>query len=198
MGHDGRAGLARLFRDVTARPPPPALDAAAHLDFAAYRPRLVVEAVNALWPLGREAALAALDAQLARHDPQADAQDGLLLVLRVLFEVPDPPGYQPALPLGGTVPLPPPDPRTLPHFPLVLVDDWPLLLVTGFVLAGDVAVATAVAQFRATGVLRKRPLAPGQAMDAVLAQWRLAYANAYGQQPSARLLAWTARQLQAG
>src|SRR6266545_2845597 len=67
-----------------------------------YNPRSVIRAVNALQPLGKEKALAAV-AEYLRVSPvsfDAHAVDGMFLVLRTLFEIPNPPGHMPVMLLG--------------------------------------------------------------------------------------------------
>ena len=174
------------------------LGTAARTDFARYRPRHVIDAVNALLPLGKDGALAAVEAWLATHDAGTQPHDGLFLVLRVLFEVPAHPGHQPPLHLGGTSPPPPPDPASLPHFPLVLIDDRPLLLVSGFALGGDTEpVSSHIRHFRANGTLRHKPLAPARPPDAVLDEFRAMYQRAYGASPPPHVLALIQAQLSA-
>jgi len=53
-----------------------------------YDPRALIRAVNALQPLGKERALAAIGELLRVALPSDPAYEGMLLVLRVLFEVP--------------------------------------------------------------------------------------------------------------
>src|SRR5262245_13157803 len=93
-----------------------------------YDPGVVISAVNALLPLGKNAALS----EVAALEPEPPAS-GLFWVLRVLFEVPDPPGFPPVI--LGTPAIPPPsDPASLPRYPIVVVRDVPLLIAGGYVL----------------------------------------------------------------
>lgn len=172
------------------------LSLAASEDFAHYQPQLVIAAVNALLPLGKDGALAAIESYLAEHDLQTDSEAGLFLVLRTLFEVPDPPGYHLPLRLGGSSPPPPPDSKSLPHFPLVLIDDRPLLMVSGFALGGDIEpVTTHLEHFRAVGTLRKKALAPSQSPAAVLEQFETIYRHAYDRPPAPHEVAFIEAQL---
>ena len=174
------------------------LSAAASGDFTHYSPQPITDAVNALLPLGKEGALAAIESYLATRDPQTDTAAGLFLVLRVLFEVPADPGYHPLLRLGATSPPPPAAPESLPHFPLVLIDDRPLLMISGFALGGDTEPVTAhIQHFRSTGTLRKKVLAPSQSPDSVLSQFQATYQRAYGKPPSQHEIAWIEAQLRA-
>src|SRR5262245_65350954 len=87
--------------------------------------------------------------------------------------------------LGGSSPPPPPAPESLPHFPLVLIDDRPLLMVSGFVLGGDAEPITVhIQHFRATGTLRGKTLAPSQSLSSVLDQFQAIYKSAYDTPPS--------------
>jgi hypothetical protein len=158
---------------------------AASSDWAHYRPQPVIDAVNLLLPLGANGALDGIDTYLTTKDLKLDPQEGLFLVLRVLFEVPAEPGYHPPLALGGTSPPPPPDPRALPLFPLMLVEDVPILMVSGFTLAGDAPpVSLHVRHFREHGTIRSRPLNPSKSTSAVLDGFRTAFLHAYGRSPS--------------
>ena len=158
------------------------LSLAASGEFAQYRPQSIIDAVNALLPLGADGALDAIQSWLGNQDLQADPRPGLFLVLRVLFEVPADPGYHPPVHLGAAFPPPPPDPASLPLHPIMLVDDWPLMLVSGYALAGDIEPVSAHVQFfRTRDTLRARPLAPSNAkhsvVDHFIATWRRAYGS---------------------
>jgi hypothetical protein len=108
------------------------LQRASSSDFTAYDPTAVIEAVNALIPLGKAGALAALDKFIAGRDLARDPHQGLFLVMRVLFDA----APHPPLRLGGSR-LNPPDPATaLPRFPILMVEDVPLMLVDAYELAG--------------------------------------------------------------
>lgn len=137
------------------------LQRASGSDFASYRPRPLVDAVNALVPLGKDGALAALRDFLGKRDLDADPHHGLFLVLRVLFDV-DAEAHPP-LRLGSSMPGIPDRPSSLPRFPIVLVDDLPLLLVSGYELGGDTEPVTAhLDYYRKHGTVRAGPLAPGR------------------------------------
>jgi hypothetical protein len=108
------------------------LQRASSSDFAAFDPTSVIEAVNALIPLGKTGALAALDKFIAGQDLARDPHQGLFLVMRVLFDA----APHPPLRLGGSR-LQPPDPATaLPRFPIAMIDDVPLMLVDAYELGG--------------------------------------------------------------
>jgi hypothetical protein len=169
---------------------------ACRLSFADYHPRRVIDAVNALVPLGKEDALAALNSQLARQGPDAGAEEGLFLVLRVLFVVPVDPGHQPPMRLGGTAPPPPSEPARLPHFPLVLIDDVPLLMIAGYALGGDTEpVSVHLAHYAAHGTIRESPLRPTHDADWALARFTATYTVAYDRAPSSDELARIQAQL---
>lgn len=161
-------------------------------DFAAYDPGALIAAVNALVPLGKDGALAALDGFVSRQDLAADPRQGLFLVLRVAFDA-DP---HPPMRLGESVPAPPPNAAALPRFPILLVDDVPLLLVRGYVLRGRAERVTAhLDHYRQHGTLRTAPLAPAAGVDRAAA-YEAAYQAAYGAAPSADERAFIASQLQ--
>lgn len=89
-----------------------------------YNPRSVIRAVNALQPLGKEKALAAV-AEYLRVAPisfDAPAVEGMFLVLRTLFEIPSPPGHMPVMMVGAPSPAGPEDRTKIPRFPIHILD----------------------------------------------------------------------------
>ena len=112
------------------------LDHASSSSFATYNPGRIVQAVNDLIPLGKEEALASIAGYYEAADRQADPRQGLFWVLRVLFDVPAEPGYHPPVRLGAPRPAAPEDLRTIPRFPIMLIEDIPLLMVTSYILGG--------------------------------------------------------------
>jgi hypothetical protein len=140
-----------------------------------YRPRLVVDAVEELRELGKDAALDRVEAE-----SNASPDDvGSFWVLRVLF---DPPPGEPLPPvrLGRPTVDPPPEAGALPRFPIVVVDDVPLLVIRGYALAGKAEPLSAhIAWYREHGRLRDDPLRPSDDAEAVrehfIATWRKAY-----------------------
>jgi len=147
--------------------------------FASYDPGPVIAAVNALVAAGHDGALASLDAYVAGHDLARDPQQGLFLVLRVAFEA----SPHPPMLLGGSQPSAPASPAALPRFPIMLVDDVPVMLVAGYTLRGLPEQVTAhLAYYRAHGTLRTAPLAPAVSADR-LADYDAQYRAAYGAPP---------------
>ena len=131
-----------------------------YIDGNAYDPMVTVRIANALFPLGMEGALDAMSVTLRARERGSRERQGLFLALRALFDVPNPPGYMPPMGIGGTSPEPR-DPRQAPRFPLMLVDDVPLLVVGGYTLGGKPEPVSAhVAYFRKHGVFRSAPLKP--------------------------------------
>ena len=131
-----------------------ALDAVGPLESDRYDPGPVIQAINALQPLGRERGTAALADYLQARGPQhVYDRGGLFAVLRVLYQ---PPSASPPWPdlactprqrdlvsgpclrpplLGAPQPPPPEDLRSL-RFPFMVLGDVPLSLVSGYHLAG--------------------------------------------------------------
>ncbi|HEY4241456.1 MAG TPA: hypothetical protein VGM88_16660 [Kofleriaceae bacterium] len=141
---------------------------AASADFTKYDPRAVIDAVNALIPLGKDAALDKI--------AHAKGDRGLFLVLRVLFDADPPP------PMRIGAPVPPPPAKALPSFPILMVDDVPLMLARGYTLAGlPEAVSSHVDYYRAHGTLRAAPLKPPAKLDRATVE--AAYRAVYGAAP---------------
>jgi hypothetical protein len=133
---------------------------------AVLEPLSLIRAVNALLPLGKTRALEVVDEYLRVSSSLDDpGREGVFLLMRVLF---DPPVQVPMM-VGGPTLSPPADPKALPRFPLILVDDVPYKLVNGYMLGGHPQDPESdVAAFRKAGTLRTRPLAPTpKALDAL-------------------------------
>ena len=160
-GGDGRPIDPALFREAEVRELLQLVNKAPSWA-SNYSPLPVIQVVNALQQIGKGGALAIIDEYLrVSSDFHDDARDGLFLVLRVLFDVPEEPGYMPAMNVGMPQPPAPRAPRLFPRFPLVLVDGVPLLLTTGYRLRGAAqAVDEHVSYFREHGTVRRTPLRP--------------------------------------
>src|SRR5262249_37589614 len=97
-----------------------------------YDPMQIVRAVNRLWPLGKKRCIAVFEEYL-RVMPHDEIQTyditcfNLLVVLRVLFDVPRHPGHMPEMYLGESLPSSEDGLKTHPRFPIDLVGDWPVL-----------------------------------------------------------------------
>jgi len=133
-----------------------------------YNPLRFIQAVNGLQPLGKEKALAAIG-EYIRVLPQLHDRLPVFLLLRLLFEVPQDPGFMPGMKVGMPSVVEPADHTLLPLFPLFLVNGIPLNLVTGYALAGQAQpVEDHIAYFKKSGKWRTRPLVPSNEPLAVL------------------------------
>ena len=181
----GRASPAAtaLFSEDKLRELLRLIDKAPRLSGGSFDPLPVIQIVHALQPLGKEKALAAFDEYLrvASHW-ESGAREGLFVVLRVLFEIPEDPGYMPPMHVGKPSPLQPKDPKRLPRFPVLLLDDIPLLLVHGYMLAGVAQrVEDHVEYFRKKGRLRSKRLRPPDAPLSVFDQFEASFLWVYGE-----------------
>ncbi len=136
-----------------------------------YNPLTVIQIVNALQPLGKDKALAAISeyCRVTGILQGNSGRQGVCLVLRVLFDVPADTGFMP--------PLWPPalskDPKRFPRLPILLQDDLPLFLKSGpsgirGMLPGP---ESDLAYFREKGRLREKPLMPGKSPLGVMDSW---------------------------
>ncbi len=126
-----------------------------------YDPMDTIRAVNALQPLGKKVALATLAEYLrVRTTFEAPEGDGAFFVMRVLFELP-PSGHMPPMMVGASSPPAPSNPKSIPRFPIALVDDIPFLVSLGYRLGGRAERPERhLAFFRDSGTLRSQPLRP--------------------------------------
>lgn len=162
------------------------------LDGAAFDPAALVRAVNDLWPLGMERALAALRAyhRLTRahpSDPTLDEQR-VLPIARLLFVRRDGAAEMPPLMVGGADIAPPPS--TFPLFPLALSHGLPFLLITGYTLDGlPQSPEDHLAYCEQRCRLRDAPLSPDAspitAVNALIAdpRWQSLYPLVKGEPP---------------
>jgi hypothetical protein len=158
-----------------------ALPRAAALGFEDYDPSLVIDAVNELQSLGN-GALDAVGRFLAGEGDGLEAP-GLFWVLRVLCDLPGGVCF-PAVELGEPTVAPPPVPDRLPRFPVVVVDDVPLLPLRGYTLSGFAqSVSEHLDFFQAHGAVRAAPLVPMQDLAALDEAFTRVWGAAYGGHP---------------
>jgi hypothetical protein len=162
FGGKGTPPDPKLFREEELRGLLRLIDDAPYPNGSFYNPRTIIGIVNRLQPLGKEKALAAIDEYLRVASSWHSDARRLFLVLRVLFDVPTDPGYLPRMKIGFPAPWgEPEEPKVIPRFPILLVDDVPLLLVSGYNLGGRAErVEKHVEYFRKNGHLRTLPLVP--------------------------------------
>ena len=123
-------------------------------------PLHLIRVTNYLQPLGKEKALAIIGEYCRIHDFDVD-ETWLFLLLRTLFDVPQPPGHMPDLLIGAMSPGPPKDRTRIPRFPIVIIDDVPFSLLWGVMLAGEAEPVTRhVEYFRKHGTMRAAKLRP--------------------------------------
>ena len=128
-----------------------------------YNPLPLIEAVNALLPLGKEKALLVVVEYLrviALLPKGRVDEPAVFLVLRLLFERPSGAVSMPT-PQIGVPDVAPAEAYCMPRFPLVVIHDLPLLAVGRYALRGVTQPALDHASyFNARGLLRARPLTP--------------------------------------
>jgi len=158
----------------------------------------VVRMVNALQPLGKEKALAAVDEyfRVSIRPHRFYCEEALLeppiweifALLRVLFEVPEDPGYMPPI-YWSIHPRPQEDQKLLPRYPFLLLDDIPFSLMTA-AFPGKVQDTPEhnVGYFRRRGQyhVRSKPLRPPDNPLAVLRTFEESYMWVYGDDPRYR------------
>ena len=193
-----------------------ALDALGPLDGSRYDPRPVIRAVNLLQPLGAKRGVALLRRYVARRGPAlaAGPPSALFAVLRTIFEPPPASGKAPkdaCTPrqrevasggclrppmLGAPWPPPPKDLRSL-RYPIFVLGDIPLSLVSGYALGGHPEPASmhlealaAVARWRAQPL---RPQAVGEVRYLFVHYGQWSFSDPVGRMVDAQL-----RKMEAG
>lgn len=112
--------------------PSSALDAVGPLGSGAFHPGRALEAIRALTALGKADGLPLLR-RIA--DGHRELESGLFAVIRALVVLPEGATLQPPM-LGAPVPEPS-DALHAPRYPLVLIADVPLVVVSGYMLGGQ-------------------------------------------------------------
>lgn len=200
FGGKGRPPKTEWFTEQELRNLLRLFNTAPGLEGNSYNPLPVIRIVNALQPLGKEKALAAISEYLRVSDEWSGfcgPRTGIFLVLRVLFDLPDNVDPREAGAFGGPNPPNARDPHLLPRFPIAMVDDIPMMLVSGYLLAGRATPMEDVVDFyRVHGRIRSKQLVPSNAPLAALehlansSQWPYADPNLV----DGGILSWDARE----
>lgn len=130
---------------------------------APLHPLRLIRAVNALHPLGKDVALAVLSEYLrvSSHFEDEGGREGVFLILRTLFDPPPVERMFPLMMVGAPHPAAPKDRAEVPRFPLVVVDDLPFNVASGYALAGLAeSPEMHLDWMRAHASLRERALTP--------------------------------------
>ena len=162
FGAQGDPPPSGMFTEVELRSLLHKLDRVSSYDASSHDPLTLIQAVNALQRIGKDKALAAISEYLRVSSELDDpGRRGVSLVLRTLFDPPIEPGYQPVMMVGSAAPSGGQPSKTLPRFPIALVDDIPFRLVTGYVLGGKPeSPEQHLEWFRKQGIVRALPLRP--------------------------------------
>lgn len=147
-----RLGMRALYR-----PPSPNEDWIREAD-----PLWLVQAANTLIPLGKSRALAVV-LEFSRLDGRSGypQTNDLFFLLRVMFEVPNPPGYMRVPALGYGLSSGPVDQQAMPRFPVAVVDDVPFSLWDFAMMAGSPErIESHVKYFAESCTLRSTRLRP--------------------------------------
>ncbi|MCP4710966.1 MAG: hypothetical protein GY869_20270, partial [Planctomycetes bacterium] len=147
-----------------------------------FEPQRYIETINFLQRLGEVKAKAAIGEyfRVAAHE---DPRDGMSIVFRGLFELPEEVGHMP--PLGYYKGLP--DPNLLPLYPLVLVKDVPLVFLEGFGGMGGMGPTPEEEffwNFLEKGKLRDEPLRPTDEPLSLLDEFVKMESLSFGKNPS--------------
>lgn len=122
-------------------------------------PLHLIRVTNYLVPLGKEKALAIIG-EYGRVHPYIN-ETWLFLLIRILFDVPEPPGHMPEMRIGLKFPSPPKNLMYVPRFPIVMMDDIPFSVLEGVSLFGTPEpISRHVGYFQKHGTLRKQKLHP--------------------------------------
>jgi hypothetical protein len=148
-----------------------------------FSPKEMIGIVNALVPLGKERALALLSEYVRVAPAWPNGPEGLTLVPMVLFDIPSPPDFFPRPILGSPWPEPPGDATRVPRFPIVLVDDVPLLLVSDYGILGAGAAAPDLEYYRRCCQMRRTCLRPSNQPFGVLQKLLESKAWIYDEKP---------------
>ena len=148
------------------------LDAVGRIEADEFHPARALDAMQALMALAPEPRVEALRRYCAAR---TEVPSGMFAVVRALIEVPGrdqpetpfpgvlQPGFLRPPALGGPVPREPDDLEQVPHWPVILLDDVPLVEVAGYRLGGVPEPLSMHLEGLAGATWRTKPLAPGSA-----------------------------------
>ena len=155
------------------------LERIAQTEIAEYRPDEVISAINALIRLGKEGSLRAIQDCLSKLTPNQETV-GLFWILRILFDLPSGRPFPPVS-LGNPDIPPPSQVELLPRYPIVLVQDVPFLVVSGYMLAGlPETVDSHLVFFQSYGIIRPQPLRIPSDLASVLEEFEMIWRSIYG------------------
>ncbi|MBX3417035.1 MAG: hypothetical protein KF851_05480 [Pirellulaceae bacterium] len=103
-----------------------------------WNPLIVIEIVNSLVGLGKDDGIAVFREYLRISPPSFEIHEQVCLLLRLLHEVPEEMGCFPEMKLGLPSSGFPKDMRLMPRFPVHVIDEIPVLMVSGYIFSGDV------------------------------------------------------------
>lgn len=159
-------------------------------------PLLYIQLVNTLQPLGKDKALAVIGEYLRVSSDHFGDRIPLFILLRLLFEVPEDPGYMPRMMVGAPSVKEPEDRKLVPLSPVVLMDDIPLNLVISYSIAGNRPNPTGELEyFRKNGTWRKSPLHPSNQPLELLAALERSPQWIYGEPRDGTNHEWEKNQL---
>jgi len=126
-----------------------------------YDPKDVIRIVNGLQPLGKKRAIAVIHEYVRVSSEFSNAHQGLHLVIRALFDVPKDVAFLPNFNIGLPSPLRPEKYDLVPRFPLLVEEDVPLLLVSGYSSFGSSAeLEMQLSYFERHGIIRATLMNP--------------------------------------
>lgn len=126
-----------------------------------HNPAKLIQITNALYSLGKENSIVILELFDGLLPPR-NFTDVHYLIPRILFDVPEDPGYLPGMLIGASLTVPNSGIKELPRFPIILIDDVPLELYGPFFILAGVrqTFPDYIKDFREKGIFRKLPLRP--------------------------------------
>jgi hypothetical protein len=166
-GGKGNPPPASLFTEEELRKILPTLDGGYGLG----DPVWTIKAVNTLQPLGERKALAAIDEFIRVTHVFPYVMD-MMLLFRVLYDVPKDPGYMPRFNYPS-IPVDPKDSR-VPGYPILILGDVPLFVAenAGFSSGPATDFAKESAFFRDHATFRSRPLRPTDKPLNLYSEWK--------------------------
>ena len=141
---DGHSRVKKVIGRVSETPPPGMFDehelrrllsflhqplVSLKANYPTFEPRRMIAMANVIQPLGKNRILALTNEYLRITSPYDEGRVSIGLVLLMLFDVPEKPGFLPPLVILPYWPKPPEDRRHSPRYPIAMIDDVPILLV---------------------------------------------------------------------
>lgn len=159
-----------------------------------YNPIYIINATNELMALGKENALFRIENYYSKIEKDKETL-GLFLLLRVLFNIPETETHL-KIEIGKFDIEPPANETEIPLFPIMIVDEVPLLIVQGYFLAGfPQSLEEHISFYSEKGTIRENSIKVIVPKNKIIEDFTESWEKSYKNSPSEKLINHIKNQL---